>query len=397
MASPAVEVEARLAGRADTLRVIGLDLFRAAAIQPGLVAAAGEGLDMLRPDAIFLSAAALSMLGVARDDSLALQVGLGEVRAARRRPARRRRRRARSRRWTSRAPRRCSSAWGGSHASTCGCAPGVDPQRFIERHAATTAARASRSIAPKRASQATESVSRSYRVNLNVLALVALFTGGLLVFSTQALGVVRRRAQFALLRVLGVTRGRLARLVAFEGALIGIAGSALGVVAGYAIAQLAVRLAGSRPRRGILPRRRAVAPRRSVGARDVLRARRRRSAAGQRRAGTRGGARIAGPALKAGDEETALARLRSPVAGLALFALGALLVGLPPIDGLPLAGYVAIALPAGRDAAADALACARWCSRACRCRRSAAPALALAQLRGAPGQVAVSLASIVAA
>src|SRR6266568_4608434 len=47
-------------------------------------------------------------------------------------------------------------------------------------------------------------LSRAYRVNLNVLALVALFTGGLLVFSAQALAVVRRRAQLALLRVLGM-------------------------------------------------------------------------------------------------------------------------------------------------------------------------------------------------
>ena len=58
---------------------------------------------------------------------------------------------------------------------------------------------------PEASVAASASLSRSYRVNLNVLALVALFTGGLLVFSTQALAVVRRRAQFALLRVLGVT------------------------------------------------------------------------------------------------------------------------------------------------------------------------------------------------
>src|SRR5512139_2819643 len=80
VASPAVEVDARVAGRADTLRVVGLDLFRAAAIQPGLVAEAGEGLDMLRPDTVFLSAAARAALGLARGDALALQVGLGEVR-----------------------------------------------------------------------------------------------------------------------------------------------------------------------------------------------------------------------------------------------------------------------------------------------------------------------------
>ena len=52
-------------------------------------------------------------------------------------------------------------------------------------------------------------MSRAYRVNLNMLAMVALFTGTFLVFSTQALSVVRRRHQFALLRVLGLTRRQL--------------------------------------------------------------------------------------------------------------------------------------------------------------------------------------------
>src|SRR2546430_400769 len=52
-------------------------------------------------------------------------------------------------------------------------------------------------------------MSRAYRVNLNVLALVALFTGAFLVFSTQALSVIRRRSQFALLRVVGWTRKQL--------------------------------------------------------------------------------------------------------------------------------------------------------------------------------------------
>src|SRR6185369_8921591 len=47
--------------------------------------------------------------------------------------------------------------------------------------------------APAAQSRATERMSRAYRVNLDVLALVALATGALLVFSTQALAVVRRR------------------------------------------------------------------------------------------------------------------------------------------------------------------------------------------------------------
>ncbi|HYG55717.1 MAG TPA: ABC transporter permease, partial [Burkholderiales bacterium] len=41
--------------------------------------------------------------------------------------------------------------------------------------------------------QASATPSRAYRVNLNVLAMVALFTGGFLVFSAQALEVARRR------------------------------------------------------------------------------------------------------------------------------------------------------------------------------------------------------------
>jgi len=44
----------------------------------------------------------------------------------------------------------------------------------------------------------------------------------------------RRRAQFALLRVLGVTRGRLAVLIVAEGALVGIAGSLIGLALGFA-------------------------------------------------------------------------------------------------------------------------------------------------------------------
>ena len=48
--------------------------------------------------------------------------------------------------------------------------------------------------------QASGYPSRAYRVNLNVLAMVALFTGGFLVFSAQALETARRRGEHALLR-----------------------------------------------------------------------------------------------------------------------------------------------------------------------------------------------------
>ena len=89
-------------------------------------------------------------------------------------------------------------------------------------------------------------LSRAYRVNLNVLALVALFTGGFLVFSAQALEVARRRREHALLRVLGLTRRGVARLVLVEAAAAGRARAALlGVAVGYALAAAAVRIAGA--------------------------------------------------------------------------------------------------------------------------------------------------------
>ncbi|MFB2351271.1 hypothetical protein, partial [Priestia megaterium] len=45
--------------------------------------------------------------------------------------------------------------------------------------------------------QASDNLSRAYRVNLDMLALMALLTGGFLVYSAQSLSVARRRTQFA--------------------------------------------------------------------------------------------------------------------------------------------------------------------------------------------------------
>src|SRR6266404_1492196 len=93
--------------------------------------------------------------------------------------------------------------------------------------------------------QASAYPSRAYRVNLNVLALVALFTGGFLVFSAQALETARRRGEHALLRVLGLQRRGVTRLVLIEAAALGVMGAAIGIVLGYAFAAGAVRVLGA--------------------------------------------------------------------------------------------------------------------------------------------------------
>ena len=237
-------------------------------------------------------------------------------------------------------------------------------------------------------------MSRSYRINLNVLALVALFTGGLLVFSTQALSMLRRRAQFALLRMLGITRRRLALLMCAEGALIGVAGSAIGVAAATRShsqrSASSVRTSGPAISAASSPRSTS-----SRGARLMFFAlgvwpRRRR----QPRAGVEAARASPARALKAGDEETAPIAAIAGAPGLAVMALAAA-TAVPPVDGVPLFGYAAIAwLLIGTLMLMPVLAGAALARM--RPPANAPAALAIAQLRSAPGQVSVSLAAIVA-
>src|SRR5882672_3765676 len=76
VASPVLEVDARLPGRREPLQILGVDIFRAARIQPFLATGESDRLDFLRPDRIFLSAAAAEWLGLKKDDALSFQVGL---------------------------------------------------------------------------------------------------------------------------------------------------------------------------------------------------------------------------------------------------------------------------------------------------------------------------------
>jgi putative ABC transport system permease protein len=392
-ASPVLEVDAKVAGRDATLKIVGVDVFRAGLIEPALVAMADDRLDTLRPDALFLTPTAMRSLDVRTGDVVHLQVGLADVSL------------------------RVAGELAAGGAEPLGVMDIAGAQQAFERLGRLTridlrlrpgtdvagfgAALRPRlppgidSRPPQTTLAASESLSRSYRVNLEVLALVALFTGGLLVFSTQALAVVRRRAQYALLRVLGITRRRLTALIVAEGALIGVAGSALGVMAGFALAELALDWfgtdLGSGYFRGVSPAL-AVDPAVLVGffllgvAAAVL---------GSIVPALETARASPALALKAGDEERAFARLSSPMPGLVVIAAGAALTPLPPIAGLPLAGYLAIALfligtlmllPRLAGAALSVLPVPRV----------PAAELALAQLRGGPGQLTVSLAAIVA-
>ncbi|MCX7897248.1 MAG: ABC transporter permease [Rhodocyclaceae bacterium] len=87
--------------------------------------------------------------------------------------------------------------------------------------------------------------SRAYRVNLGLLSGLALLTGLFLVFSAQALSLARRQTEFAFLRALGMPPSVLYAGLLAEGGLLGLAGSLLGAVGGHAVAAWALsRLGG---------------------------------------------------------------------------------------------------------------------------------------------------------
>ncbi|RZL88770.1 MAG: FtsX-like permease family protein [Variovorax sp.] len=97
---------------------------------------------------------------------------------------------------------------------------------------------------PGDAAERVSNLSRAYRVNLTVLALVALFTGAFLVFSVLALSVAKRAQQFALLGVLGLTPRERLRLVLAESLVLGVTGSVAGIALGAALASFALHVLG---------------------------------------------------------------------------------------------------------------------------------------------------------
>jgi putative ABC transport system permease protein len=245
------------------------------------------------------------------------------------------------------------------------------------------------------AAQASAYPSRAYRINLNVLALTALFTGGFLVFSAQALETARRRGEHALLRVLGLTRARLARLVLLEAALLGAAGGALGVALGDAIAAGAMRAwgadLGAGAFRGVFPEP-AFSP---VAALLFALSGIAIALAGAFLPALDAARAAPARALKAGDEQAMLGGLFPAWPGLALLVTGAALSRLGPVGGLPLFGYAAIACVLVGSVLLVPRLFAFLLSRISFVKQIPV-ALAIAQLRGAPGQAAVSLAAIVA-
>lgn len=395
VASPMLDLEAALAGRMRTLRVIGIDPLRAARLQPRLFAADPRGIfGLLEPDSALLSETAADALHLRKGDELGLVAGSKrvELKIAGVLPAG-------ALKGQAALTDIATAQWRLGRIDTLNridvrLAQGA-PREVVQQRIAALLPPGAYVTRVESAERESASASRAYRVNLNVLAMVALFTGGFLVFSAQALEVARRRGEHALLRVLGLTGRGVARLVLVEAAAVGALGSALGLALGYLLARLALHTAGADLGAGVFH---GIEPRIEVPAWMALAY----FAAGLALAllGAWLPARDAAAAppaqaLKAGEEQDMFERVVSFWPGLLLLAAGGALARLGPLDGLPVFGYASTAclliggvllMPLASRALFDVLPLAR----------RPPLALALAQLRGAPGQATVSLAAIVA-
>ncbi|HEX4943450.1 MAG TPA: FtsX-like permease family protein [Usitatibacteraceae bacterium] len=243
VASPVVELEATAAGleapaagRETTIRVLGIDPFRASRLQPGFLAEgatsrAGGTPTLLDAHAAWLTPAAIAKAGATVGGDVALRGPLGEVRLkiAGTLPA-----------LEGGGPiavmdiaaaQLAFGRVGVIHRIDLRLAPGAARETVLREIAAKLPPGVS-IVRPDESTMRTAGLTRAYRVNLTALALMALFTGGFLVFSTLALQAAKRRQEFALLRALGLTGNGVRAFLALEGGLLGLAGAALGTVLG---------------------------------------------------------------------------------------------------------------------------------------------------------------------
>jgi len=221
--------------------------------------------------------------------------------------------------------------------------PGVDRAAFMAQLQAQPDWPADAVLAePGQALARMDNVSRAYRVNLTVLALVALFTGGFLVYSVLALSVTRRAQPLALLGVLGLDPRQRWALILLEAGTLGLLGSVLGIALGTGLAMLALRMLGGDLGggyfSGAMP-----ALQWSGGAALLFGALGVLAALVGAWWPARMAARMA-PAQTLKGLGLSAQGVGSAKVGLALLAAGMLLAMLPPIGGVPLAAYVSVAL-----------------------------------------------------
>ena len=361
-ASPVLELPAQLVGASGErlpARLIGVDALSVGRVAPALMPLTneqGRRLDLFAPDAVFLNASARLAVGDAPTTRLRLGAAEHTLRIAGHVNA-------------PGAPvlvmdvaaaQALAGRVGALSRIDLRLAPGASADQVLAALDLPPGTLAQR---PEQAGERVSNLSRAYRVNLTVLALVALFTGAFLVFSVLSLSVTRRQGPLALLGVLGLSAHERLRLVLAESALLGLVGSAIGVALGSAVAAVALRQLGGDLGGGYFT---GVSPTLHwsplaallYGALGVM-------------AALAGGwwparaAQALAPAQALKGLGTGAPGARRHGAALALLVLAGLSALAPPVAGVPLGAYVSVgllliggiaALPLGVSALLDRLA-----------------------------------------
>lgn len=386
---PVVEAEAMVSG-ATPIRLIGTDALRAVSVSPALL---GRGKSPLDDDSLFLPASLAARMKLVPGDKVTIEAN------------------GRSALFT------LAGDLPAQEEDVAVIDIAVFQWRFdrlgkLSRlivksrpgAALTTLARDLRAVLPPGATLSSQAdrarredaLSRAYRVNLDMLALVALITGAFLTFSGQSLSVARRAREFALLRMMGLRRATVMRYVLAEGLALGVIGALLGLALGAGLAAVAVRLLGGdlgggyfhglRPALDLAPGAAALFAGLGIAAALL---------------GSLWPARIAAglPPVQTlkGVADSSGATGAKLWPGLVLLAMGGAAALAPPIAELPLFGYLAVGLIlAGGVAAMPWLlgALLRLADR--RLERSPVLFLALKPLTFAPRQASIALAGLVA-
>ncbi len=398
VASPIVELQASLPGSTASLRVLGVDPFRAMRLQPAFVAHAaatgsGQAPRLFDEKSLWLSPDAQARLRARTGGAVTLLAGT-----------------------TPREFRVVGVLAGLAQAGAVAVMDIAAAQAQFGRigKLSRIELRVRRGLEARRVRAAIEpllpagvfvseaasisgraaAISRAYRVNLDALALVALATGAFLVFSTLALQAARRRQEFALLRALGMTRRELTGLLAFEGAIIGAIGAAIGTALGLLASRALLRRSGGDLGAGFFEELGGVFAPDPWGLAGIA-----LLGIGVAMVGSLWVARAVGrmpvaDALRDRAADLPLAQGRSGRVAIALALAGAPLLFAPAIGGLPIGGYAAIALWLAASVAAVGPLCRAILARVAP-RERAVAALAVAQVRHLPGHLTASVAGIV--
>lgn len=99
-------------------------------------------------------------------------------------------------------------------------------------------------VRPDDEAERMSNLSRAYRVNLGILALVALLTGVFIVQSNMQLLASRQLPSLAILAVLGASRAQIEALMRVQALALGVAGAVLGATLGIALAWILLARTG---------------------------------------------------------------------------------------------------------------------------------------------------------